>query len=717
MIAIDTETMLIADRTAVVKENGEFRPTKGGNRTPGIILTGPFEPPELIVVSWCDGIKSGYWMRKNKEQWLDTLLYMLDSEHIIFHNAPFDIGVLIRFGVHRDWFEKALEEGRIHDTVVLDQLLRLATGEFDMPRWPGAEVPKPYPRSLKVLAKEYLKEDMSKDANIRLTYEQFRDSDTLPPDWEAYAVKDAEITYKLYDKLSTSARAISNGTDLSEKIQVQANYVLGKLDTKGIAIDKAEAERLRERFSADVEPLQIELVKAHLGEWLPAPNTRKKTKLPRPKRSKKMRTSEWERFPAGHLQRVVVFKKHIVTETADAKFKLCQNKIRAELQCVLDDHPDYDPPRTPKGALSLDGEWWKDRIPPEYPALKTWCQYMRLQKVLGTYLNLYSKVDQVFPRWRLLVRSGRMAAASPNVLNIPKRKYGLRSLFVPDPGYQFLVADYSTQELVTLSEVIVQQGAWGPLCQSIKDKVDIHRRTAAFLNDIEYDAVTKAQRQAAKAVNFGIPGGLGAKKLREYAENTYGVVWTLDEAKEVRKKYLSIYTDVAAYLRRCSTNLRVALSFVLGSMRLEDVMVDFGLDPNVHSAFDLIQTMNKSADRNIRFLAQKASRQNSVTLPSGRMRRNCRFTEAANTYFQGTASDVTKRAAFLADVRGLDVRLLVHDEIVVQTNNPETEAPILEDCMLKAFVDVCPNMGQYAGVELEVKDRWGKATNADGEAI
>ena len=38
-------------------------------------------------------------------------------------------------------------------------------------------------------------------------------------------------------------------------------------------------------------------------------------------------------------------------------------------------------------------------------------------------------------------------------------------------------------------------------------------------------------RQKAKAVNFGIPGGLGVLSLRDYAQYGFGVDMTLPEAQ------------------------------------------------------------------------------------------------------------------------------------------------------------------------------------------
>ena len=54
---------------------------------------------------------------------------------------------------------------------------------------------------------------------------------------------------------------------------------------------------------------------------------------------------------------------------------------------------------------------------------------------------------------------------------------------------------------------------------------------AAALNGIEPSAVTPAQRQAAKPVNFGAIYGVGAQALQRYAWDNYDLVLTRSEAQ------------------------------------------------------------------------------------------------------------------------------------------------------------------------------------------
>ena len=56
-------------------------------------------------------------------------------------------------------------------------------------------------------------------------------------------------------------------------------------------------------------------------------------------------------------------------------------------------------------------------------------------------------------------------------------------------------------------------------------------------------------RQRAKVLNFGIPGGLGPRSLVAYAKSPYGVILTLEEAGEFRRRLIEeVYPELGLYL-------------------------------------------------------------------------------------------------------------------------------------------------------------------------
>jgi DNA polymerase I-like protein with 3'-5' exonuclease and polymerase domains len=68
---------------------------------------------------------------------------------------------------------------------------------------------------------------------------------------------------------------------------------------------------------------------------------------------------------------------------------------------------------------------------------------------------------------------------------------------------------------------------------------DLHTLTAQSLTGKE--EVSKDDRKLAKAVNFGLLYGMGAKGLRSYALKSYGVPMSLEEATLYRRRFFQTY--------------------------------------------------------------------------------------------------------------------------------------------------------------------------------
>jgi DNA polymerase I-like protein with 3'-5' exonuclease and polymerase domains len=296
---------------------------------------------------------------------------------------------------------------------------------------------------------------------------------------------------------------------------------------------------------------------------------------------------------------------------------------------------------------------------------------------------------------------------------VPKHRFGIRALFVPAPGLVFTKADYAAQEMYTLCEAMIDRGIQGPLYEVLTSGQDIHRYAASLVLRKPMDQVTKEERQGQKALNFGVPGGLGPRKLAEYAHGLYGLAWTTEEAAARRQAFLDVFDDIEAYLQTMKRGQDFLLRKVSGLGRRDWAEALETDDWNV------IRAMSVHENPEIAQMGQEAERQLTIELPTGFRRANCRFTEGANCAFQGLAAAVTKEASWKAFRRGLDVVLVVHDEIVIQHPIGHTSKPMwLEECMLDAFREVCPHVGQYAKVEVTAGiKRWGPATDGKGKLL
>lgn len=238
--------------------------------------------------------------------------------------------------------------------------------------------------------------------------------------------------------------------------------------------------------------------------------------------------------------------------------------------------------------------------------------------------------------WQVAAASGRTASSNPNIQQIP-RDAALRDCFRASVGHRLVIADYSQVEL----RIAAEDSGDSTMIAAFVRGEDIHRRTAALVTGKAPADVTKAERQLAKAVNFGLVYGMGAGGLVRYARDSYGVAMTMSEAEAFRRRYFEAYPGIAAWHRR----------------QLEKARRDGGI---------------RTAAGRWRPLAEP-----TVTL-------------AANSPTQGTGADLLKTAlgaiAPEAFRRGWELVAEVHDEIVLEVPEGETDEArrALTEAMVKA---------------------------------
>jgi DNA polymerase-1 len=263
---------------------------------------------------------------------------------------------------------------------------------------------------------------------------------------------------------------------------------------------------------------------------------------------------------------------------------------------------------------------------------------------------------RVYSDWRQIgAASGRMASLDPNLQNLP-RDVAYRKCFKAPPGRVLVKADYSQIELRIAAKLSGDKA----LLEAYRRGEDLHTLTARLV--LGKETVTKEDRQLAKALNFGLLYGMGAKRFRDYAANDYGVEMTLEQAQEMRAAFFRAYPGLAKWHRKAGA-----------------------------SGKNAVET---------RTLA-------------GRRRLNVqRFTEKLNTPDQGTGADGLKMVLALLwerrhEVPGAFPVLIVHDEIVIECD--EGQGPKVADwlrrCMaggMRPLIDPVP-----VEVETRVGPTWG----------
>lgn len=201
-------------------------------------------------------------------------------------------------------------------------------------------------------------------------------------------------------------------------------------------------------------------------------------------------------------------------------------------------------PRTPKGALRTDAA---TMLRSSLPFVQQLARCRELNHALSHYSSYAATAEagggRLFPVYHLSgAVTGRMSCAEPNVQSMP-RSPEFRALVAAPKGGWLVKGDFSQVELRVLAEISGDTRMKNAFARG----EDLHTLTAAELLDVAVEKVSAAQRQLAKAINFGLIYGMGARGLQQYAEGSYGVVISHAEAQLARQRFFEAYPGVAAW--------------------------------------------------------------------------------------------------------------------------------------------------------------------------
>lgn len=707
-IAFDTETELI-------------RPKNPEDASKAKYETDPTHIPTLALATVSDG-QTSFFLHPDQ---LPLFFQRHAREHFVGQNIAFDFWVVDRFLRERGepaavaaWWAIA-DEGRLHDTLLLDMLIRLAQavgfeahGETDLSL---------SRRNLGELTEDYLGLLIDKHDPYRKRY-----GELIGVDWSKveeqgfwdYAIKDAIVTALVWHKQIAAAEKILEHTKkqfpkeflphaikewgyLTESLQTRASLALAFMTRQGMRVDRVRAfefeARLREEIVSkiarmwELEPSVFKYRKEKRGRFLfPLPAVLENVALTptgqTPQMDKKLLTAALERiaseggFPAPQSKG----KRGIFTSTS----------VKAWVR-------------------------YRDNS----PFLQAWAEVALLAKRLGFFKNVRD-YGTIHPRYNPLMRTGRISCYKPNITQWP-RETDFRSMFVAKENHLLLTVDYSYIELRTLAVVCERRFGFSVLADTIRNGIDPHAYTAAIILGMSLEdfmalkqsneALFKDARQKAKVLNFGVPGGLGAHKLSLYAYASYGVDMIVEEAAALRHKLITeVYPELALYLGDTSL-AAMAWNFGVSVKRIKRA---FDIDEEEEGpewTFRIMRAVGKVVrgkpqkadgtpykqqfvDRiwgSVRRLASDSGRlptkvkeQIKEKLGSeqlerallcgpalsitGRVRGSATYTQSRNCPFQSLAADGGKLSLWKLLVAGFRPIAFIHDEVIVEL--PEISA-------------------------------------------
>jgi len=203
--------------------------------------------------------------------------------------------------------------------------------------------------------------------------------------------------------------------------------------------------------------------------------------------------------------------------------------------------------KTKTGAWSTSAQVLDDLAEQGFDFPRKILEWRQVSKLKSTYTDalpnyVNPQTHRVHTTYALAATTtGRLSSNEPNLQNIPIRSEDgrkIRRAFIATPGHKLVSADYSQIELRLLAEI----ADIPVLKQAFREGLDIHAMTASEMFGVPIKAMPSEVRRRAKAINFGIIYGISAFGLA----NQLGIA--REEASAYIKKYFERFPGIRAYM-------------------------------------------------------------------------------------------------------------------------------------------------------------------------
>ena len=557
----------------------------------------------------------------------------------LFHNAMYDVCWLKAYGVNIN--------GHIVDTMVMAALVDENKFSYSLNsvsyEWLG-----------EVKDETALKEAAAK-AGVDPKAEMWKLPDMFVG---AYAEKDAELTLKLFKKLSVEIKK-QNLTNIFN-LETQLFPALIDMKIKGVRVDVEKAHKLKQQLASQEEKLLLEIKKETNLEpqiWAARSIAKvfDKLSLPYARTAASKAPSFTKNFLQEH-KNPIVNKISKAREINKAHTTFIDTIIKYQYKGRI--HADINPIRGEGG---------------------------------GTV-------------------TGRFSYSNPNLQQIPARNKQLgpmiRSLFIPESGHKWGCFDYSQQE----PRLVVHYAASS---QKLRNEEEVKKIVNEFNNnEVDFHQtvadMADISRTQAKTINLGLFYGMGKAKLQ--AELGLS---TKDEAEKLFNKYHDRVPFVKDLMNNTSKD-GAALGYIrtlLGRKCRFDKWELNEYNPGVFSP-----PMTEAEAREASIVKQKTKEiekqkykldlgeiTESEILKSIKPNIKRAFTyKALNKLIQGSAADMTKQAMLNLYREGIVPHIQIHDELDISVESDKQAKKIIE-IMEEAVKLKIPNKVDY-----ESGDNWGQ---------
>lgn len=574
---------------------------------------------------------------------------LLDTSDVILvgANMSYDMGVIAAKWPHllRKIFD-AYDACRIRDVLIRQKLLDIAAGCYrgcfdEIGKW------HQFGYSLDELSRRILGISMDKgEDSWRLRYRELEDVPLA--DWpqraKEYPCDDTTTPLLIHDE-QESYREVGWLTD--EDRQCKADWSLHLQSVYGVRTNRPRVDKLVAQTTETLDRLRVALVEGGL------------VRVQVGVRSKKVKITRSTKVAKARMEELMKAQGRPVKTTATGQTSLDEDACDQSGDKLLSYYAQY---------TSLSTILTKDvsvlmagtRVPiqPHYEILLETGRTSASKNAdgngaIGYPIQTIRRAME--PRCPLCEFKNGASATKCKKCDHPMVPVtGIRECFAPRPGWLYADADYDGVELRGFSQVCINTVGFSQMGLRLNAGMDVHLDVAAQLLSITYQFAEEAKdgkhgdewkkkvkdaRQLAKALNFGLPGGLSAAGrdghggFREYARASFGLNLTAERCVELKEQWFATWPEAALYFK----------------------WIKQQLDPITNEA-------------------------HLVQFYSGRHRGRVSFTEAANGNFQALAADAAKAALYAVSkacyieegspLYGSRPVMFIHDQIICEVPIP-----------------------------------------------
>ena len=428
---------------------------------------------------------------------------IFDTKQVVFHNAKFDLAFFeYHFG---------FKFPKFHDTMLLHYCLEEVPGTHGLKQLALKYTPYgDYEKPMHDWIANYKRQN-------RILKDDFQ-WDSIPFEvMKVYAAMDAVVTLLVFEKLYPAVKKNPKLWSVYENILIPGCRMLTDIQDNGVPFDKDRLAKGTVLMQEDIDSAVAELY-------------------------------EFDEVARFEQVKAKEFNPNSTVQLRELLFDFVRLKPTGK--------------KTGTGAHSTDAEVL-GQLAEEHAIPKHILDIRKKSKIKNTYLDkIYPQLDRD-DRLRTGFNlhgttSGRLSSSGKmNMQQIPRDNPIVKGCIKAKPGNKIVAMDLTTAEVYVAAVLADDKN----LQKVFQDGGNFHSSIAKLVfglpGDVEDITVNySTERQAAKAVTFGIMYGAGANKISQQVTQDSGKHFSVNNAQEVIDDYFRQFFKLRAWIDKSSKFIR-----------------------------------------------------------------------------------------------------------------------------------------------------------------